>query len=64
MAEQHDWNRSSFCNPCCNNCVEVRSSGADIEVRDSKDAAGATLRFTRDEWTAFVAGVKAGEFDR
>ncbi|MEM9562566.1 MAG: DUF397 domain-containing protein [Actinomycetota bacterium] len=64
MIEHDDWHRSTFCNPCCNNCVEVRSSGHDIEVRDSKDPTAGTLRFTQDEWTAFVAGVKAGEFDR
>jgi hypothetical protein len=33
-------------------------------VRDSKDPERRTsLVFTRDEWTAFVAGVKNGEFD-
>lgn len=64
MIEQEDWYRSSFCNPCCGNCVEVRASGPDIEVRDSKNPEAGALTFTEDEWTAFVAGVKAGEFDR
>lgn len=62
MTEQEDWYRSSFCSPCCGNCVEVRTVGEDIQVRDSKDPAAGSLTFTPDEWTAFVAGVKAGEF--
>ena len=36
---------------------------ADNEVYVQKDDVGWTLRFTRDEWEAFIAGVKAGEFD-
>jgi len=44
------------------NCVEV-SREEDIAVRDSKDPSGGALSFTRDEWDAFVKGVKAGEFD-
>jgi len=34
-----------------------------IAVRDSKDTSGPVLVFTRDEWDAFVAGAKDGEFD-
>lgn len=45
------------------NCVEVGVSETVIGVRDTKDRDGGTLAFTRDEWKAFVAGVKAGEFD-
>lgn len=54
---------SSFCD--AGGCVEVgQSSDGSVLVRDSKDAERATsLRFTSAEWTAFVAGVKAGEFD-
>lgn len=32
-------------------------------IRDSKDLAVPALTFTRDEWSAFVRGVKANEFD-
>ena len=32
-------------------------------VRDTKDRAQQALTFTDEEWVAFVAGVKAGEFD-
>jgi len=47
------------------NCVEVANlPGGGIGVRDSKDAEGPFLRFTPDEWYAFVGGVRNGEFDR
>jgi hypothetical protein len=52
---------SSFCS--FGNCVEVgRSPEGAVMVRDTKDRAQ-ELAFTDEEWVAFVAGVKAGEFD-
>jgi hypothetical protein len=46
------------------NCVEVANlSGGGIGVRDSKDTEGPVLRFTPDEWDAFLGGVRNGEFD-
>ncbi len=46
------------------NCVEVASLPDDeIGVRNSRDAAGPVLRFTPDEWHAFLGGVRNGEFD-
>jgi hypothetical protein len=47
------------------NCVEVASlHDAEIGVRDSKNSEGPVLRFTPDEWHAFLGGVRNGEFDR
>ena len=47
------------------NCVEVASLPHDeIGVRNSRDADGSVLRFTPDEWHAFLGGVRNGEFDR
>lgn len=44
-------------------CVEVaRTSGA-VLIRHSRERHRRPLAFTRDEWAAFVAGVKNGEFD-
>jgi hypothetical protein len=44
-------------------CVEVAMVGDAIAVRDSKNPTGPALIYTSDEWTAFLAGVKDGEFD-
>jgi hypothetical protein len=45
-------------------CVEAASVKEDeILVRNSRDPEGPKLAFTKAEWVAFVAGVKAGEFD-
>jgi len=47
------------------NCVEVASlPGGEVGVRDSKDAEGPVLRFTSDEWHAFLGRAQNGEFDR
>ncbi|HEX2822594.1 MAG TPA: DUF397 domain-containing protein [Streptosporangiaceae bacterium] len=46
------------------NCVEVASlPEGEIGVRNSRDAKGAVLVFTPDEWHAFLGGVRNGEFD-
>jgi hypothetical protein len=55
------WRKSSHSGQT--NCLEVRQASGGVEVRDSKHPGGAVLTFTRDEWLAFVAGAKAGEFD-
>lgn len=54
---------SSFCN--LGNCVEVgQAPDGSVVVRDTKDAGRSqSLTFTRDEWLAFLAGARAGEFD-
>jgi hypothetical protein len=59
-----NWVKSSlsFAN---GNCVEVASlPGGEIGVRNSRESEGAVLRFTSDEWHAFLGGVHNGEFDR
>jgi hypothetical protein len=46
------------------NCVEVASlPSGEIGVRNSRDSAGPVLRFTSEEWHAFLGGVRNGEFD-
>lgn len=45
-------------------CVDVADLADAVAVRDSKDKAGPVLVFTAGEWSAFVEGAKAGEFDR
>jgi hypothetical protein len=57
------WFKSSYSGGNGGSCVEVRGTGEAVEVRDTKDRQGGTLRFTPDEWRAFIAGVKDGEFN-
>ena len=51
---------SSFCSD--GGCVGVALAD-EVSVVDTKSDDGPALRFTRAEWSAFVSGVKAGEFD-
>jgi hypothetical protein len=46
------------------NCVEAAAlpDGA-VAVRDSKDRNKPPHIFTPEEWAAFIAGVKDGDFD-
>jgi hypothetical protein len=56
------WVRSRACSS--DGCVEVaRLGGGRVAIRDSKDLSRPAHVFDRDEWSAFVAGVKNGEFD-
>jgi hypothetical protein len=58
-----NWHKSTRSNPS-GNCVEVSDSIDEVRVRDTKAKGnGPILTFTRDEWIAFVEGVKLGEFD-
>ncbi|WP_214407074.1 DUF397 domain-containing protein [Pseudonocardia lacus] len=57
------WRKSSFSND--GTCVEVADlpDGGRL-VRDTKLGEDSpVLRYTAAEWRAFVAGVRAGEFD-
>jgi hypothetical protein len=61
--QQITWTKSSasFSN---GNCVEVAQlPDGRIGVRDSKSPRGPALQFTPEEWNAFTAGVRNGEFD-
>lgn len=64
MSDELRWYKSSFSDNQGQDCVEVADlpDGGRL-VRDSKNPAGDTLAFTPGEWTAFVKGVHAGEFD-
>ncbi|MBI2476379.1 MAG: DUF397 domain-containing protein [Candidatus Taylorbacteria bacterium] len=44
-------------------CVQVAMKEQGVALRDSKDEHRKTLFFTHNEWTAFIKGVKGGEFD-
>ncbi|WP_106436586.1 DUF397 domain-containing protein [Streptomyces milbemycinicus] len=45
-------------------CVEVRNQAVSgMDLRDSKVSNGPVLTFTASEWTMFIRGVRAGEFE-
>jgi hypothetical protein len=57
------FSKSSFSNGTAE-CVEVaKTPDGGRAVRDSKNPNGPIHFFTPGEWSAFVQGVKAGEFD-
>lgn len=60
------WRKSSFSggDGDNDNCVEVAAvPDGRIAVRNSNDRAAGVVLFTRAEMAAYLAGVKAGEFD-
>lgn len=57
-----EYRTSTFCS--YGNCVEVgMTPDGGVSVRDTKAPESGDLRFTAEEWTAFLAGARAGEFD-
>lgn len=43
-------------------CVQVARDDETVVLRDSKDPDGPRLRFTPEEWAAFLDGVRKNEF--
>jgi hypothetical protein len=59
------WRKSSYSGNGGSDCVEVADSLAGVvAIRDSKDREGPELTVSNTAWTAFVQGIKHGEFDR
>jgi Domain of unknown function (DUF397) len=58
------WFKSSFSEGNSGACVEAAFVPGGVGVRDSKQhGRGPVLLFTREEWSAFLAAARAGEFD-
>jgi hypothetical protein len=61
--ERAQWRKSSYSGSNGGGCVEVAGNlPGVVAVRDSKDPEGPELVFTPDEWRAFTAAVRGGEF--
>ncbi|HZN73299.1 MAG TPA: DUF397 domain-containing protein [Micromonosporaceae bacterium] len=58
------WQRSRRSN-ASGSCVEVAElpDGAGIAIRNSRDPGGPVLIYTAEEISAFVLGVRDGDFD-
>lgn len=55
--------RKSTRSACDGACVEVALTPRLVGVRDSKNRGGGYLAVGPQTWSAFVTGVKNGEFD-
>ena len=56
--------RKSTRSGAAGHCVEIASTASAVYVRDSKDVAGPVLEFGTRDWAEFIAGIRAGTFDR
>ena len=60
--ERFEFRKSSY-SGSQGECVEVARNLHDVVgLRDSKDPQGPVLAFSADAWSAFVAGLKYGDF--
>jgi hypothetical protein len=60
------WRKSSFSGSGGNGdgCVEVAAlPGGEVAVRDTKDRTRSPHQHSAPAWRAFLAGVRAGEFE-
>lgn len=62
--EDTEFKTSSMCSPDSQTgCVAIAMDDQVVAVRDTKSQGTPDLYFTHEEWRAFTAGIKRGEFD-
>jgi hypothetical protein len=49
------WFKSSYSGSGGGDCIEVSATSGIVHVRDSKDVQGPVLKFSAEEWSAFVS---------
>ncbi|MFD7893600.1 DUF397 domain-containing protein [Streptomyces sp. NPDC059743] len=57
--EEAAWFKSSYSDGTGNNCVEIAHLAPWVGIRDSKNAASATLLVPATTWTAFIDLVRS-----
>lgn len=57
------WTKSSFCRADSPLCVEVKGLDSDGVIVRNSNFTPQMVFFDREEWSAFIDGVKAGDFD-
>ncbi|OZM73333.1 DUF397 domain-containing protein [Amycolatopsis antarctica] len=57
------WQKSFASEPNGGSCVEVNLGSDRVGVRDTKLEDSPVFVFDASEWSAFLAAVKAGQFD-
>ena len=62
LIAEGQWRTSSRCWDSNDTCVAVRIAGSRVEMRDTKQREGPTLRFERTSWAAFIDGIRGDEF--
>lgn len=65
VAAADAWQKSSYSTQEGGSCVELARRtcvGDKIAVRDSKDAEGPALLFSKGVWTQFLSGLEAPRF--
>jgi hypothetical protein len=62
--ERNVWRKASKSGNGGGQCVEVMMTDNAVMVRDTKDnGTGPIHTYTHDEWSAFLDGVRKGEFN-
>jgi predicted secreted Zn-dependent protease len=56
-----NWRVSQLCESGA--CVGVARDGDFVFIGNTSEPEAPASRFTRQEWSAFVAGIKLGDFD-
>ena len=62
MVNGREFKLSSMCNAASTRCCAVSINSDDIAMLNTTNCEN-VIHFTKDEWVAFIDGVKNGEFD-
>jgi Domain of unknown function (DUF397) len=58
MAHEPAWRVATYTGASGGNCIEVGDADRAILIRDSKDRAGETLKFSAATWQSFANSLK------